>query len=146
MTRLLIPLVVTGLCLGGAVPATAWAGGPPSAIDQYIEQVPTATGGHETGVPGRIVAPLSKSVQTRLRASAGRAATSLERIGTSSAYGAPQRSLPERPAPSRLDTRTSAASVGGPGFGGLLAKLLGLTAAIGVAWLVRRHGPGRLSE
>jgi hypothetical protein len=79
-------------------PAAHAAKKPPhpdsSAVAQYVEMLPTGSGDKAAGVGKRTVTPLTASQSSRLHHDAGRTASSLESIATSSDYGAPSQSLP----------------------------------------------------
>lgn len=62
---------------------------PPSAVDQYIEQLPTAEGPQLQTAVTPVVTPLPSATRERLHAKLGKDASPVERIASSSAYGAP---------------------------------------------------------
>lgn len=66
----------------------------PPAIAQYVEQVPTSSGGASAGVAVERVTPLAPSIRHALGRRGGRDAERLEKLATSSRYGAPQRRAP----------------------------------------------------
>ena len=88
------------VCLAAAVSApVAWADDPPPggpAIGQYVETVPSSSGGRAVGVGQWHVVPLSKKAQSRLRQRGTPLEPKLRSIATSSNYGAPQGTLPRR--------------------------------------------------
>jgi len=90
MLRATLVIVCVALVVGA--PA-AWAGGKPGnpAIDQYVEQVPTSKGSHAVGAgKSHRVSTLPTSVQHALRDQGGDALV-LEKIATTSDYGASKR-------------------------------------------------------
>jgi hypothetical protein len=91
----------------GAVTPLAFAddtepppGGP--AISQYVETVPSATGGSAVGVGKSRSKPLPKKAQKKLDRRTTPLAPNLHSIATSSSYGAPQRTLPRHAKPARI--------------------------------------------
>ena len=89
---------VTALGTADAALANHVPGHPcAAAVCQYVEQVPTAGGSKPTSGGRKSVTPLSRSVKQRLYAKAGKDATLLEQVATSSDYGAPQ-NKPAKPA------------------------------------------------
>jgi hypothetical protein len=83
--RLVGALVALLVGLVSAAPAMAGAG----LVDQYTEQVPTASGSSGGGGP-TYSAPLAGSVRTQLYQNGGSDAKTLEKLATSSRYGAPR--------------------------------------------------------
>jgi hypothetical protein len=83
------------LCLTTAAPAVAGDSPPPPppSIDQYVESVPSATGGASRAVTKPQRKPLAPAVARHLRNSGSAVAKDLKVIATSSVYGAPQRKL-----------------------------------------------------
>jgi hypothetical protein len=79
--------VLVALLVGlvSAAPALAGAG----LVDQYTEQVPTASGSSGGGGP-TYSAPLAGSVRTQLYKNGGTDAKTLEKLANSSRYGAPR--------------------------------------------------------
>ena len=76
----------------GGCSSNVSSGGGSSAVQQYVEQLPTAcgnqaskTGTHETKLP--------KSIEQKIDSQAGSQAPILKKIATSEAYGAPQRTI-----------------------------------------------------
>ena len=67
--------------------------GNASAVDQYVEQVPTSSGSVVSGQGGGQKRELPRSVQKQLADAGGEDATVLEDVATSSDYGAPQEQL-----------------------------------------------------
>jgi hypothetical protein len=96
-----------GLVFSVAVALTVTPAGAPaveqpptsaaSAVDQYVEVVPTSGGGGAVGVGETTVKPLAPKKVVELREEAGPAAEALEEVATSSAYGAPKTELPVKP-------------------------------------------------
>jgi hypothetical protein len=92
-------------CLGAsavaliiAAPALAETPPPPPppgtpSIDQYVETVPTSSGGAAPGVGKPHVKPLSHRVNARLQARHDAVTDRLRAVATSSVYGAPQHTL-----------------------------------------------------
>ena len=147
------------------------AAGPPggsSAIDQYVEMVPTDVGGAAPSNAGTAPAVKAKAPATKPAAPAtkpavtpravhrlkrkidkqgGASAGDLTAVALSPVYGAPQRSLSLGSTPKRLLlpndrvsplTASVSAVVASPSLLGLLLAMVGLTAAIGLASF-RRH-------
>src|SRR5687767_5589154 len=87
--------VFIALAFAAATPAVA-ADAPPiedvSAIDQYRESVPTASGKRALGERGGVGEPLAPVARARLRASGGADAELLEDLATSPALGSPAES------------------------------------------------------
>jgi hypothetical protein len=90
----------------GAVTPLAFAddpepppGGP--AISQYVETVPSGTGGRAVGVGRSRSTPLPKKAQKKLDQKTTPLAPKLRSIATSSSYGAPQQTLPLSSKPAR---------------------------------------------
>lgn len=126
---------------------------PGSAVDQYVEQVPTASGPAAPGIAKKKRSPLPRAGAKALKKAPPKTAKALEEIATSSDYGAPQITSRPKPKPttgkkSDAVTTTSVSatlrsSVGALGTAsdsrliGLLAVLL-VTAAAAVAIAVRR--------
>jgi hypothetical protein len=87
-------LTVGCTALAVAVPGAVRAGNPPaesgaSAVEQYVEQVPTASGPSAPGVRKPTTSPLSQKARRVLTHASPGTAVALEKIATSSAYGAP---------------------------------------------------------
>ena len=82
-------------------PAAAVAATPPPpppdtpSISQYVEQVPTSRGGWSLGVGKAHARALPPKVSNRLRAHRDPVSQQLEKVATSSGYGAPQKTLPK---------------------------------------------------
>ena len=74
-------------------------GGP--AISQYVETVPSGTGGRAVGVGRSRSKPLPKKAEKKLDRKTTPLAPKLRSIATSSSYGAPQQTLPRRAKPAR---------------------------------------------
>jgi len=68
--------------------ATALADDP-GLVDQYTEQVPTASGSSGGGGGSTHSTPLPGNVRTQIYTSGGSDAKTLEKVATSSRYGAP---------------------------------------------------------
>jgi hypothetical protein len=87
-----------GLVLMTVLAALAWTGNALAddpLVDQYTEQVPTASGPKGTGSGGggtggtSYTAPLPSSVKTKVESRGGKDTKLLEAVATSSRYGAP---------------------------------------------------------
>ena len=99
--------VAVAIALLGAGVATplSWSQEPPPppegpAISQYVETLPSGTGGQAVGVGKSRTKPLPKRAAKKLAKKTTPLAPKLRSIATSSSYGAPQRTLPRRaPAP-----------------------------------------------
>jgi hypothetical protein len=82
-----------------------------SAVSQYVEMVPTSSGGAATGISKPKLKPLPRRVNTELQKQAGKSAHALAEVATSSSYGAPQHDLaPVRAAPSATQSKTNPAT------------------------------------
>ena len=120
--RVLVALLVG---LAPAAPAMAGAG----LVDQYTEQVPTASGSSGGGGGPTYSAPLAGSVRTQLYNGGGSDAKTLEKIATSSRYGAPRVTHPPDAtlgsvSPSPLSAAVNAVT------GGSDSRLIGLFVAL----------------
>jgi hypothetical protein len=96
-------IVIAVALLGtGAVTPLAWsedpAPPPPEgpAISQYVETIPSGTGGQAVGVGKSRAKPLPKHAAKKLNRQTTPLAPKLRSIATSSSYGAPQQTLPRR--------------------------------------------------
>ena len=93
--RLKLWTTVTLVAFAGGADA-AWANhrdghpGTSAAVSQYVEQIPTSSGPQATGVGKETFKPLPKRAKAKLVRQGGEDAALLEKIATSSAYGAPQ--------------------------------------------------------
>lgn len=87
----LLVAAVGSLAIGGTIAAAAPPPGD-AGISQYVETVPTSGGGQVAGSGGKHK-PLTPAQRTALRKKGGKDAGVLNRLSTSSAYGAPQKSL-----------------------------------------------------
>jgi hypothetical protein len=88
----------SALALVAAAPAFGEEPPPPTppgtpSISQYVETVPTSSGGASPGVGKSRSKPLPRTVAKRLRARPDAVTQRLRAIATSSVYGAPQRDL-----------------------------------------------------
>jgi hypothetical protein len=79
-----------------------------SAVSQYVEMVPTASGSSEAGV-GTVKAPLSARARWELRGAPATVANALRIVGTSSAFGAPSTRL--KPAAQAASSNRAAAEL-----------------------------------
>ena len=78
-----------------AAPQAALAdGGPPAAIAQYVEMVPTASGGHAAS--GKGVRKLPSKTLRSVHSQGGSEAALLVHVASDSAYGAPTATAPEK--------------------------------------------------
>jgi hypothetical protein len=91
--------VAASFALATGSPATAGgcssnvsSGGGSSAVQQYVEQLPTACGNQATGT-GSGETKLPKSIERKIDSQAGSQAPILKKLATSKAYGAPQRAI-----------------------------------------------------
>jgi hypothetical protein len=105
--RKAIVAVVVLLGAGAAAPL-AWAQEPPPppppegpAISQYVETIPSGSGGQAVGVGKSRTKPLAKKAAKKLSQRATPLAPKLHSIATSSAYGAPQQALPRSTPPAK---------------------------------------------
>jgi hypothetical protein len=96
-----IPLLFLCVLLSATSAGTAYANGvpPASAIAQYVETLPTGSGGQAVGVGEAITTKLTPRILRKIRKTAGPAAPTLIQAATSSAYGAPAISQPRATAP-----------------------------------------------
>jgi hypothetical protein len=94
---MVIAAVVALVFPAAAVAATPPPPPPPDtpSISQYVEQVPTSRGGWSLGVGKAHARALPPKVSNRLRAHRDPVSQQLEKVATSSGYGAPQRTLPK---------------------------------------------------
>ena len=130
-----------------------------SSADQYVEDVPTSTGGVQgssEGGGGDGSAPLSPAAEQALDASGGADANALRHVATSPTLGAPSQTLAGAGTPRDQNREVSVASALSQGIGALggvdargsstalLAALAVVTAAI-AAFAVRRSRRGRTS-
>lgn len=143
--------------------ALAWSGtalaGDPGLVDQYTEQVPTASGPKSTGHGGggtggtTYTAPLSSSVKTKVHRHGGKDAKTLEKVATSSRYGAPRirpgleagpPTAASASSPGALSAAVSAVTDGSDGrLVGLFVALLATAALmLGAAATRRGRQPG----
>ena len=85
-----------------------------SAIDQYVEGVPTAGGGVANGVGKNRAKALPRRVSALIARDGGSDAETLGEIASSSTYGAPQKPLaPKRVAPNSPSALSAAATATG---------------------------------
>jgi hypothetical protein len=148
------------LLVGIAAPAFASTTPPAdasSAIQQYVEVVPTASGGAAVGVGKPSVKPLAPAQVQQVEEQAGSAAPALQEVATSSAYGVPTKPLhvattdrkravvkkalaPARAKPPKVPSLGSiGATEGGTGRVAGLGVILLATTGIAVAFAVRRR-------
>ena len=84
------------LLMGGNASANHKPGQPhgnSSAVDQYVEQVPTSSGSQVSGLGGGKKRELPRAVEKELADKGGDDAAVLQDVATSSDYGAPQEQL-----------------------------------------------------
>ncbi|MDX6511262.1 MAG: hypothetical protein QOE36_766 [Gaiellaceae bacterium] len=115
MRRLLVLAAVAALAvvLGGARPATAK--GPPSAVQQYTEEVPTGAGSHPVTAKGSKTGPISKPLRKIITKTAGKDAAALLNLTSKKQLGAPtRRNASSAPKPSALDAARASASPSAP--------------------------------
>lgn len=130
-----VVLAALALALGGVRPAAAT--GPPSAVQQYTEEVPTGGGSNPVTAHKHKEKPASKALYAIVSKTAGKDASALINLTRKKQLGAPQaRTASSAPSPSALDAARasgspSAASViadtGGSKLPWLVAALLALT-------------------
>ena len=100
--HLLVSFVILAVSLW-AVGSAAGAGpgrgtGASSAVSQYVEMVPTASGDEAVGVGAPTTTRLPPPVSRRIDTDAGEEAAGLRKVVTSSSYGAPRiASTPQSP-------------------------------------------------
>lgn len=96
--RLKLWTTVTLVAFAGGADA-AWANhrdghpGTSAAVSQYVEHIPTSSGPQATGIGKERFKPLPRRAKAKLVQQGGEDAALLEKIATSSAYGAPQGTL-----------------------------------------------------
>jgi hypothetical protein len=152
-------LLVAVLALAAVLAAPGAASAQISSADQYVEGVPTSTGGvqgtqDQGGGGGGTTTPLSPAAEQALANAGGADADALRHVATSSALGAPSESLRGAGTPRDQDRQISVAGALSQGIGALagvdaqgssaalLAALALVTAAI-AAFAVRRSRRGR---
>ncbi len=103
-----VPAAVLALLLPAAAVAATPPPPPPDtpSISQYVEQVPTSRGGSSPGVGKAQARALPADVTARLHSHSDAVSKQLEKVATSSTYGAPQRVLP-KPARGSVEPRSS---------------------------------------
>jgi len=145
IARLSVAVLVFALAssaAGGAGAATL--SNPPSAVDQYVEILPSGDG---SANPGNTITPLSHYASRALAATDRSTAAALREVATSSAFGAPKALALSKGA--RESSALPAASFAGSlkevgesllgGGGGLLGLLLGLAViSVAAAVMARR--------
>ena len=94
-------VIAVALLGAGAMSPLAWSQESPPppegpAIDQYVETVPSGTGGQAVGVGKSRTKPLPRHAAKKLKQQRTPLAPKLRSIATSSSYGAPQQTLPRR--------------------------------------------------
>ena len=134
-------------------PAAAVTATPPPpppdtpSISQYVEQVPTSRGGSSPAVGKANVRALPTQVAANLRAHPDHVTKRLEKVATSSAYGAPQRVLP-KPVKESVEPNASnplsavVSAVNDSGDGHLIWLLLTVVfVTIAMVWAAARPRP-----
>ncbi len=118
---LAVLLVLTAFAAPGQALAKTPPKPPPdtSAIDQYIEVVPTGGGGVGLGVGAAQSTAVSKRIGKLLSAKGGKDAATLGAVVSSSAYGAPQQRLhqtsaPKKQAPAKTKSKNEPAPKSAP--------------------------------
>ena len=151
MTRLAALLAISS-ALAGAPLAAAAGPSSVSAIAQYVEMVPGATGatpvgggaagGTKSGAASRGATSLvSPAVEQKIASAGGSDRQLLKRVITSPAYGAPQHRLPSDPALAATSTPGTPSALGASigavssnaSLGLLLLALLASTGTVAVA-------------
>lgn len=146
MTRLAL-ITLAALLL----PAVAAAKPPPvSAVSQYVETIPTASGPSHPGTRSEAASsiPLAPRAEQALAEQPAEQAKELEEVATSPRYGAPETRLPKpdeaaplaagEPADGRLPSAGDLASSAGGEALWLIVLLGGTALAIGAWAFVRR--------
>ena len=96
LTSLFRLVVAVGTCSAAALSVATLAGGQTpvqpgaSAVQQYVEDVPTASGQSTPGATKPAAQPLSPAARSALRRLTPATAGALRTIATSPAYGAPK--------------------------------------------------------
>jgi hypothetical protein len=142
--------VVLAAALALALPKAAVAAEPPPpppdtpSISQYVEQVPTSRGSSSPNVGKATAQALPTQVEANLRAHPDQVTKRLQKVATSSTYGAPQRVLP-KPARGRAEPESSNAlsaavsAVNDSGDGHLIWLLLAVVSVtIAMVWAAAR--------
>ena len=146
IARLSVAVLVFALAssaAGGAGAATL--SNPPSAVDQYVEILPSGDG---SANPGNTITPLSHYASRALAATDRSTAAALREVATSSAFGAPEAKL-ALPKSARATSALPGASFAGSlkemgssllgGGGSAIGLLAGLAViAAAVALMARR--------
>lgn len=144
-------MVAVGICSAAALSAVSLAGGQPpaqpgaSAVQQYIEDMPTANGQSAPGAT-KPAQPLSPAARSALRRLAPATAGALRTIATSPAYGAPKIGVSNtgatHPSASLGESLGSTADAIGTARDAPLVGLLVVLIAtsIGAVGLAVRHG------
>jgi hypothetical protein len=121
------------LALALAAAPVAHAGNPPkppqdnSAVQEYIEQIPTSRGSTAAGASNNSGPALSARIKKRLQKQAGSDASRLESAATSSGYGAP----------------LAATSTGSGGSDWLIIALPAVLVLLAVGAFALRYGRGK---
>jgi hypothetical protein len=107
-----------------------------SAVDQYVEDVPTGEGSSAVGQKKETRKPLSASVQAQVQTGGGDDAAVLEQAATSAAYGAPQKVLVRAIRPEQESAGVGAAGSAEDGVAAVGSAVTGKNAAPIVAILI----------
>lgn len=144
-------VVAVGISSAAVLPAVSLAGGQPpaqpgaSAVQQYVEDVPTANGQSTPGITKPAAQPLSPAALSALRGLTPATAGALRTIATSPEYGAPTISQGGATHPSSSPGRslgTTADAIGTASDAPLLGLLVVLIAtSMGAVGLAVRRGP-----
>jgi hypothetical protein len=137
--------LVAGVFVAAAIaasPAHA-AEKPPSAADQYVEDVPTAEGSRPAAAGEAVERPVAPQVDSAIREQGGTESAVLRRVVSSSRYGAPRKEPPRTALPGQWGGRDGRVGIGSfvstAGLGGesrlgvLLVVLAAMTAAAPIA-------------
>jgi hypothetical protein len=105
-----VSIIAALLVAAASSTATALAADPlpAPAVAQYVESIPTGEGPVvAAGATKPHVKKLPPAVHAKIEAEGGKDAAVIEQLATSSAYGAPQTTLTQSPAPEQTPTTTS---------------------------------------
>ena len=133
----MVVAVVAAGVLAPQVAARSRPGPPASAVQQYVEEVPTAKGPSSPGTGEQTTTPLSPTAKRALSRTAPATAAALRRIATSSAYGAPSSGSSTAAQGPGLASATGAAS---DARLVLLVVALAAITSLGIAFALRRPG------
>jgi hypothetical protein len=91
--RVFAAVVLAAVAAVASAPRAGADDGPPAAVNQYVEVIPTGSGGAAVGATKKGVKQLPKKTSDRLKKQAGADSELLEKVATQEEYGAPQQSL-----------------------------------------------------